>query len=379
MDKTIQELIQERHVPEILFSEKYGKIDTVEDWETKRKPELKKIILEEEYGYPPDIKPEDVTIRLLHTAHDPKFMGARAKRTTYEIEAVRKDRNFCFEFVLVTPAEVKKPVPCFILISNRGISSSDPARQFLSPFYPIEQILARGYATAFFLTQDVAPDYYEGYTSKIHRLFPEYGENRPDTAYATIGAWSWATSRIMDALADNPVIDSKAIAVVGHSRGGKTALLTGALDERVALVCSSCAGNSGDALARGSTGERLLDINEGFPYWFDNNYKKYNNNEDAMPFDQHMLLSLIAPRHLYTTSRSLDAWADPAGQFMSLVLADEVYRLYGVEGLEQYQMPLPEHPLHQGHIAYHMKTGAHNLDEYDWHNFMDYADGFMKA
>ena len=98
-----------------------------------------------------------------------------------------------------------------------------------------------------------------------------------------------------------------------------------------------------------------------------------------MPFDEHMLVALMAPRLVYTSTKSNDSWADPASEFESLVQADPVYQLFGVKGLSQWERPKPEQPLHEGHIGHHHKTGEHTMDDYDWDLYMDYADKHMKG
>jgi len=185
-------------------------------------------------------------------------------------------------------------------------------------------------------------------------------------------------SRVMDYFEMEPLIDDAKVAVVGHSRGGKTALWCGAQDERFAMVISSCSGNSGDAISRGKSGESISQILERFPFWFAKNYKKYAEREDSLPFDQHFLLALMAPRLLYTSTRTNDKWADPDSEFETIVQTDPVYQLYGVQGLQQRERPLPEFPLHGGHIGHHQKTGAHDMDDYDWNQYLNYADIHMK-
>ena len=151
-----------------------------------------------------------------------------------------------------------------MLVCNRGIKDCDPARHMLSSFYPAETIISRGYACAAFRTQEVAPDYEDGFTTGFHRLFPEYAApgvhlakggwektGRPADAWGALTVWAWAASRIMDYFETDPQINEKQVAVVGHSRGGKTALWCTAQDERFAMAVSSCAGNSGDALRGG--------------------------------------------------------------------------------------------------------------------------------
>lgn len=379
-----------RGVPSVFTCVDGTEVKTKEEWFLKRRPELLELFRREEYGRLPDMKDVELHFRVADVREGDDIMAGGAERKTVEVEAVRKGRSFIFNFVLFVPKGLKKPVPAFVLVCNRGIKDCDPARHMLSPFYPAETIISRGYACAAFRTQEVAPDYEDGFTTGFHRLFPEYAApgaylakggwektGRPADAWGALTVWAWAASRIMDYFETDPQINEKQVAVVGHSRGGKTALWCTAQDERFAMAVSSCAGNSGDALARGSKGECIKDIVTRFPYWFAGNYQKYADHEENLPFDQHMLVSLIAPRLVYTTSKTFDAWADPEGQFESLRQASPVFELTGVKGLETMERPRPEHPLHEGHIGYHLKTGTHDLDEYDWERIMDFADRHM--
>lgn len=362
-------------LPEVLRCQDGTAVTTTEIWEKKRRPEILSLFRNQVYGALPDMTDVEVSFRVADSRCDFHTMDSRAIRKTVEITAVRNGIHFSFDGVVFIPAEAKKPVGCFLTICNRGIRDGDPARHFLSPFWPAETIVSRGYAAAVILTQDIAPDYDEGFTTRFHKLFPALtGENRPDNAWGALTAWSWGASRMMDYFEQEPLIDEKHVAVVGHSRGGKTALWTAAQDTRFALSISSCAGNSGDALSRQATGERIADIVGRFPYWFAKNYRAYAGNESALPLDQHMLVSLIAPRRVYTTSKTFDKWASPVNQFESLIQATPVYQLYGLRGMPATEQPSHERPIHDGEIAYHLKTGNHDLDEYDWERFLDYAD-----
>jgi hypothetical protein len=163
--------------------------------------------------------------------------------------------------------------------------------------------------------------------------------------------------------------------MTGHSRLGKTSLLVAAFDERVKFVCANDSGTSGDALARGSVGESIDAIVSRFPFWFCPNYAQYKNNENALPFDQHFLLSLIAPRHILLGSAELDTWADPKSEFLSLALTDEVYALYGEEGLVHGD-DIPEGPikLQDGSCSFHTRSYGHAYSREDWNNYMDFID-----
>lgn len=367
-----------RNVPSLFICEDGTEVKTAKEWMEKRRPEILEMLRREEYGRLPDMSDVQIAMNVTAVRQGPKIMNGRAIRKTVEVEAVRKDRHFIFTFDVFIPANAKEPVPAFIEICNRGSMNCDPAREVLSSFYPAETIVSRGYACAAFRTHEVAPDYEEGFRTGFHRLFPDYVDNRPDDAWGTLTVWAWAASRILDYFETDPMINEKKVAVVGHSRGGKTALWCGAQDERFALAISSCSGNSGDAISRGKTGESIQQILDRFPFWFAKNYQKYAGHEEEMPFDQHMLVALMAPRLVYTSTKSLDSWADPASEFETLVQVDPVYQLFGLTGLQKRERPLPEEPLHEGCIGHHHKTGEHTMDDYDWDLYMDYADKHMK-
>ncbi len=177
----------------------------------------------------------------------------------------------------------------------------------------------------------------------------------------------------MDYLQQDTAIDAKHVALIGHSRLGKTALWAGAQDERFALVISNESGKGGAALARRRFGERIHQLVAAFPYWFCRRYAKYNEKENELPVDSHELIALIAPRPVYVASAVKDKWADPRGSFLAAKYAEPVYSLLGQPGLNVDEMPPVDRPV-GGTIAYHCRTGVHDVMAFDWQQYLDFAD-----
>ncbi|MGE5557528.1 MAG: alpha/beta hydrolase family protein [Bacillota bacterium] len=364
-----------RSLPDPLVSGGGERIVSAEQWRQKRRPEILELFRKHVYGRAPIGRPGRLSFE--ETDVRDSMMDGTATRRKIDIRFEGPGGKGVIHLLLFTPNGIPKPLPAFLLICNRGADNIDPDRNEKSPFWPAEQIVARGYAAAAFQVSDADPDEDDGFKNGVHGIFDPGDEPRPPDAWGTISAWAWGASRVMDYFETNPHIDIRRVAVVGHSRGGKTALWCGAQDDRFALVISNESGCTGAAIARGTKGETVKDINKVFPHWFCGNYKKYNERESELPVDQHMLLSLIAPRPVYVASASEDIWADPESEFLSCVCAEPVYHLFGLKGLEINKMPLPEQPVHNGFIGYHLRTGKHDLTEYDWKRFMDYADRFI--
>lgn len=279
---------------------------------------------------------------------------------------------------LFVPKDTPGPVPVFLLICNRAVEDLGLDRTEPSPFWPVESIVARGYATAAFQVADIDPDEHDDFKNGLHGIFDTPGQPRSGDAWGTIAAWAWGASRCIDYFEEADDIDHRRVAVLGHSRGGKTALWCGAQDQRVALTISNESGCTGAAIARRCRGETIQDINERFPHWFCRNYRHYNGHEETLPVDQHMLIALLAPRLAYIASATDDAWSDPEGEFEGGLFANPVYELLGETGLAASTMPPPDTPIHDGRIGYHIRSGGHDLAAYDWACYLDYADRWLR-
>ena len=365
-------------LPDLLTSNNGEKITTIEDWQQKRRAEVLELFRTNVYGRAPIGRPADLKFETVETKSG--VMDGTATLKRIKISYHGPGGEGAINLVLFVPEKKMKPAPCFLLICNRGPENIDPTRATKMPFWPAEQIVARGYAAAAFLNADVAPDRFDGFKTGVYPIFEKAGEERPQDAWGAISAWAWGASRVMDYLQTDPDIDAKHVAVVGHSRGGKTALWAGAQDERFALTVSNDSGCTGARLIRhehpGS--ETIQRINTGFPHWFAPNYHRFDDRERELPVDQHMLLALIAPRLACVASATEDQWADPQGELLSCYYAAPVFRLYHEETVSLTELPPPNSPVQDGQIGYHLRTGKHGLTEYDWNCYMDFADRHWK-
>ena len=267
-----------------------------------------------------------------------------------------------FPVTAFIPAGAKGSVPAFLLVCNRDYAENcDPERIAKSPFFPVEEIVARGFAAVSFFSGDVAPDYNTGNTKGVFECFEKAGPYRNGRLWGTISAWAWGASRVLDWLETVPEIDAKRVAVVGHSRGGKTALWAAVTDPRFAMVCvngSGCAGAKLNHLELPES-EHIAQIVRTFQYWFCLDYTLWANREREMPFDQHELLSCVAPRLLAVGSGSEDSWAGPEGERKATELARAAW----------------DDP---SRVSYHVHPGKHDLGLYDWNVYLSHATKFWK-
>lgn len=342
------------------------------EWLKIRRPEILALFESQVFGKVPNTRYHK---EFKVVKEDKNAMNGAATLKLVDITISANNKLLTIRMGLFIPNNVTKPVPAFLLICNRPPDNIDFTREKKSEFWPAEEIIARGYAIAAFYNADVDPDKHDEFKDGIHALLDK---NRNNESWGTIAAWAWGTSRCVDYLVSDKAIAKDKIAVVGHSRGGKTALWAGALDERIALVVPNEAGCGGTSLERRKYGETIERINKSFPHWFCGNYKAYAGKEDSLPVDNHMLMALIAPRALYVASADLDLWADPKGQYLALYHSLDVFRLFKPAMQLSAEMPPLNTPVMNGQVAYHVRNGEHNLKLVDWNFFMDFADKVFK-
>ena len=395
-------------LPDVLTMLDGTRIATKEDWQGKRAPELRALFQHYMYGALPAAR----TVKGELLREDKAALGGKA---TLREMLVHCGLGEPVHLLVVIPNKRTRPAACFLGLNFSGNYAllDDPQIQmpkgWVSEKYAgapqnrageagrgkqkeawaIEQSIDRGYAVATFFNGDVIPDEKALAEELLKQFRAPVAEVRGPADTATIMAWAWAFSRMVDHLQTVPEIDPKRIAVVGHSRNGKTALLAAAMDERIALAIPSQAGCGGTAPDRIApelaqlrpngrpTAETTAIINKNFPHWFSGHFKAFDAAVEKLPFDQHCLIALCAPRPVLLSNATEDQWADPAGQFAMLRAADPVFRLLAGDGVGAEKMPETGQLL-DSRLGYYIRAGKHSMTGDDWKVWLDYADKWLK-
>lgn len=382
-------------VPDPLRTFKGKKIRNSKNWEKKGRPELLKFFSQNVYGELPDNLAAS-SFKVVEESDN--AVNGKAIRKQVEITVEKNGKELSYTVLIYLPKNLKK-APVFlgynfygnhtittdvnVIISEAWVRNNESfgiinnqlteqSRGVRDNRWAIEKIIDGGFGLACIYYCEVDPDKND-FSDGIHPLLYKEGQEVPlSNEWGSIAAWSWGLSRALDYFETDVDIDEKNTIVFGHSRLGKASLWAGATDQRFAAVISNCSGCGGAALSKRRVGETVWRINKNFPHWFNRNFRMYNKNEKALPADQHELLALIAPRPVYVVSAEKDKWADPRGEFLSAFYASPVYELYDKKGIPSDEMPKLNQPI-QNTVAYHIRTGKHDVTDFDWDQYIKWA------
>jgi dienelactone hydrolase len=362
--------------PVLEFSD--GKpVATPADW-SRRREELLALFRTEMFGVSP---PRPDGLRFEVAGEDPDAMDGAATLKRVAASFDLGGERFTFHITIFVPNQRSGPAPVFLLLNHRGIEAADPTRQKKADFWPAEKIVARGYAAAVVhVAAEVDPDNPSAAeTQGLRAFFRKHHPKAAEFTWGTLAAWAWSGSRAMDYFATDAEIDSRRVAVIGHSRTGKTALWAGASDERFALVCVNGAGAGGPAPARRHFGETLGQITSRFPHWFTPRYGTYADRIAELPVDAHQLIALVAPRGYHGGDGATDLWADPRGSYLALAEASKVWAFLGKGTALGPEMPLVNDLRIAGPLAYHLRSAGHDLMAFDWQLYLDHAESLWRG
>ncbi len=385
-------------VPDPLTSFDGTQIKNTGDWSKIRRPELLAFFENEVYGKVPG-NLDDISFKILE--ENTNALSGTAHIKQVEVTLKKDTESLSFTILMYLPKTTGK-IPLFLglnfygnhtvtndenvivssawSMNNEGFgikdnTATEKSRGVRINRWDISSIIASGMGLATIYYGEIDPDKND-FSDGLHSLFYEAGQEKPKAdEWGSIAAWAFGLSRAMDYLVQDSSVGK--VIVFGHSRLGKAALWAGAMDDRFAAVISNDSGCGGAALSKRRFGETVGRINESFPHWFCDNFNVYNNNEEALPVDQHQLLALIAPRPLYVASAQEDEWADPKGEFLSAHYTTSVYGLFGKKGIGTTEMPEVNMPI-QNTVAYHIRTGIHDVTDYDWEQYIKWAKKFVE-
>lgn len=383
-------------LPNPLILNNGSPVQSPRQWDTLRRKQLLHLFITQVYGRSP-ARPPQMIFRVFDD--DPHALGGTATRRQIAVfpdgEAGPR-----MDILLYLP-HVKGPVPVFLGLNfagNQTVSNDTAIRMTTSWEYagnkgvvdhhatqasrgtaavrwPVAMILKRGYGIATVYAGDIAPDRKDGKMEGVQALYPSFQQGGDN--FGVLSAWAWGLSRVMDYFETDTDVDAHRVAVFGWSRMGKAALWAGARDTRFAMVISNESGAGGAKLFHEFPGENIHRLCTHFPYWFCRNFCRYVGKDTVLPFDQHELVSLIAPRPVYIASAEQDSNSDPYAEFLTALAADTVYRFLGAGGLPVKAMPAVNHPVF-GRISYHVRSGGHNITRYDWTQYLHFADLYLK-
>lgn len=335
--------------------EKIAACKTTEDF-LSLKSEVKDTFQREEYGYFPE-KPLSVSGEVVSSE---ETMAGKSVLEKIKLTLVLNGGEYSFPFWYCFPK--KKNNKTVVLLNFRDC--------FPDKYLPAEEVIDDGWAVADVCYNDVTSDDND-FTNGIAALF----DRKKTGSAGKIVMWAYAAMRIADYLETRDETDMNNLAVAGHSRLGKTALVTAAFDERFKFCHSNCSGTCGAAafFMRTKESEPISVISSVFPHWFSTDFSKYSDKEKELPFEQYMLMTLIAPRVMSIGSAVEDLWANPPAELYSAAKASAIWALYGEKPLENVSNPALG-KIYGDKVTYYVRKGKHYLSRDDWQRFLSVFD-----
>lgn len=389
--------VPQYELPDALLTASGERVRNADTWNNVRRPELLQLFATHMFG---SIPRHPVAIESEVTSETDQAIGGKAIRREVTIYLLGDRRGPKMRLLLFLPKS-KTPAPVFVGLNFNGNHAvhADPgialstawmrdgsagvvdhrateaSRGSEAARWQVEKVIERGYGLATIYYGDIEPDHVDGWKTSLRAAMQPDGANAKfeRSSFGAIGAWAFGLSRAMDYFSHDPSVNSKQVAVLGHSRLGKTALWAGAIDPRFAIVISNNSGEGGAAITRRRYGERIVNLVTAFPHWFCPGFRDFAERENELPFDAHELIALSAPRPVYIASATEDQWADPKGEFEAAREAGSVYALFGLKGVEATEMPAPDHPVGD-YVGFHLRTGIHDVTAFDWDQFLNFAD-----
>lgn len=356
-------------LPDPLQFDDGREVRNARQWEKKRRPQVLEVFAQEMYGHMP-ARPEGLHFSTISEETVYAGLGLRKVVRIY----LDADQTHWFDVLIHLPKDAAGPVPMFVGLNFKGNDATLDERADFR--WPYELVLKAGMGVATAWRDSIEPDGKDSRLAEAEGVCRDGGVRswyNKDGDWGAISAWAWGLSRIVDYLETDEAYDTDRLAVIGHSRLGKTALWAGANDLRFDMVISNDSGCCGAAISRRKFGETFAVIDTSFPHWFTREFDKYKGREETFPADQHWLIALAAPRPVYVASATEDLWADPKGEWLAAKAAEPVYALFGMQGLDD-GMPAPDVSDGDGRIGYHIRSGAHNILAFDWQQYISFMN-----
>ena len=392
-----------------------AKVTGHSDWQHRRR-EILDVFASEMYGQEPP-KPQCLNTELVE---EKVAGGGFAIRRRYRMTFLKDKSGPAVEWVVWTPRHSKKPSPVILKLNYRGNQEFDldhsiplmtawsrnkpglaednrvleSTRGFRldqngDSVFPLQMILARGYAVMTACYCEISPDpshTQDGFKYRqnpfaytgVFSLWGKRDVKRSDNI-TSLGAWAWALSRGLDLAERIPEIDARRNIVTGYSRLAKAALLAAARDDRFAVCVPVQTGGGGCPLAKRDFGENISTECKFFTHWYCDAYAKYAAEPwKTMPFDQHLFLAAIAPRALLVCGYN-SKWFDTEGEYLALKAASPAWRLHGDEGLPNVSWPDDFDTSAIGErLGYVHRSEGHGISGCDWTWMLDFADKNFK-